>query len=211
LENRRNSAALRLSPRRALSLYSEAPLPTERATFRAAVFRDEDSGLEHVALILGEVAGEEVPARVHSECLTSEVFGSLKCDCRAQLDRALDYIADQGRGVLVYLRQEGRGIGLGNKIRAYALQARGLDTYEANRRLGFPDDLRRYDDAAEILAALGVESVALITNNPLKLSGLAEAGVKVARRIPLPSPENPHNAGYLAIKREKTGHSIEIG
>src|SRR5512142_259736 len=168
-----------------IRIYGEAPLPTERGTFRTVVFRDDATGAEHVAMTLGDVAGELVPVRIHSECLTSEVLGSLKCDCRAQLDRALDLIASRGRGVLAYLRQEGRGIGLGNKIRAYALQAQGLDTYEANRRLGFPDDLRRYDVAAAMLHALGVRSVDLITNNP-------------------------HNVDYLEVKRARTGHLIEI-
>jgi GTP cyclohydrolase II len=193
-----------------VELYAEAPLPTERGDFRAVVFRDRRDGVEHVALVKGDVAGgEPVAVRVHSECLTSEVLGSLKCDCRAQLDRALDHIAAHGRGVLVYLRQEGRGIGLGNKIRAYALQAQGHDTYEANRLLGFADDLRRYDVAAEVLRLLGVGAVDLITNNPLKVSGLAEAGLVVRRRVPLPSPSNPHSVGYLRVKRERTGHLIQ--
>jgi GTP cyclohydrolase II len=190
-------------------LYGEAPLPTQRGLFRTVVFRDQESGDEHVAMVMGDVAGEAVPVRVHSECLTSEVLGSLKCDCRAQLDRALDLIAERGRGVLLYLRQEGRGIGLGNKIRAYALQAEGHDTYEANRLLGFPDDLRRYDVAADMLRLLGVRSVELVTNNPLKIAGLQEAGVKVRGRIQLPSPANPHNVEYLRVKRERTGHLIE--
>jgi GTP cyclohydrolase II len=191
-----------------IQIYGEAPLPTHRGLFRAVVFRDATSGAEHVAMVLGDVGGEAVPVRVHSECLTSEVLGSLKCDCRAQLDRALDLIAERGRGVLLYLRQEGRGIGLGNKIRAYALQAQGHDTYEANRLLGFPDDLRRYDVAADMLRLLGVRSIALITNNPLKLAGLAESGVKIAGRIQLPSPANPHNVEYLRVKRDRTGHLI---
>jgi GTP cyclohydrolase II len=192
-----------------IRIYAEAPLPTERGTFRAIVFRDDATGAEHVAMVLGEVAAERVPVRVHSECLTSEVLGSLKCDCRAQLDRALDLIAERGWGVLLYLRQEGRGIGLGNKIRAYALQAQGHDTYEANRLLGFPDDLRRYDVAADMLRLLGVRSIELVTNNPLKLSGLTEAGVRVRGRIQLPSPSNPHNVEYLRAKRDRTGHLIE--
>jgi GTP cyclohydrolase II len=174
------------------------------------VFRERPGGAEHVAMVLGDVAGDGVLARIHSECLTSEVLGSLKCDCRAQLDRALDLIARRGRGVLLYLRQEGRGIGLGNKIRAYALQAEGLDTYEANRRLGFPDDLRRYDVAAEMLRQLGVRSVDLVTNNPDKLAALDRAGIRVRRRVALPSPANPHNIGYLEAKRGRTGHLIEL-
>ncbi len=191
-------------------IYGEAPLPTHRGAFRAVVFRDEATGAEHVAMVKGDVAGEAVAVRVHSECLTSEVLGSLKCDCRAQLDRALDLIAARGRGLLLYLRQEGRGIGLGNKIRAYALQAQGHDTYEANRLLGFPDDLRRYDVAADMLRLLGVRSVELVTNNPLKIAGLQEAGVKVRGRLQLPSPANPHNVEYLRVKRERTGHLIEL-
>jgi GTP cyclohydrolase II len=193
---------------RVVELYAEAPLPTERGLFRTVVFRDRRDGQEHVAMVLGDVAGQAVLTRVHSECLTSEVLGSLKCDCRAQLDRALDLIAARGRGVLVYLRQEGRGIGLGNKIRAYALQAAGADTYQANRALGFPDDLRRYDVAADMLGLLSVRSVQLITNNPLKVKGLEEAGVPVRRRIALPSPSNPHSARYLQAKAEQTGHLI---
>ena len=192
-----------------LELYAEAPLPTERGTFRSIVFRDRQTGVEHVALVLGDLSAGIPPVRIHSECLTSEVFGSLKCDCRAQLDRALDHVAARGRGALLYLRQEGRGIGLGNKIRAYALQAKGYDTYQANQALGFPDDLRRYDVAAEMLRALGVRAVDLITNNPLKVAGLEEAGVRVRKRIPLPSPANPHNVNYLRVKRDRTGHLIQ--
>ncbi len=195
---------------RLVEIYGEAPLPTARGTFRAVVFREAASAAEHLALVLGDVRGGAVPVRVHSECLTSEVLGSLKCDCRAQLDRALDRIAGGGRGVLVYLRQEGRGIGLGNKIRAYALQASGADTYEANRLLGFGDDLRRYDVAAEMLKQLGVRAVDLITNNPEKIAGLVAAGVRVRRRVRVPSPANPHNLHYLRAKRERTGHLIEL-
>jgi GTP cyclohydrolase II len=191
-----------------LELYAEAPLPTHRGLFRTVVFRERQTGAEHVAMVLGDVGGDAVLVRVHSECLTSEVFGSMKCDCRAQLDRALDAIAARGRGVLIYLRQEGRGIGLGNKIRAYALQARGHDTYQANRLLGFDDDLRRYDVAADMLRLLDVRSVQLITNNPLKLEGLVQAGVTVRRRVALPSPTNPHSESYLRAKREQTGHLI---
>jgi GTP cyclohydrolase II len=193
-----------------LEKYAEAPLPTERGLFRTVVFRETGTGIEHVAMVLGDVTGEPMAARIHSECLTSEVLGSLKCDCRAQLDRALDHIAQAGRGVLLYLRQEGRGIGLGNKIRAYALQAQGHDTYEANRLLGFPDDLRRYDVAAEMLRLLGVRAVDLITNNPEKLAALAEAGIPVRHRIELASPANPHNLKYLQVKRDRTGHLIQI-
>ena len=194
-----------------VDLYAEAPLPTTRGVLRTLVFRERGTDKEHVAVVHGEVRGQEnVLVRVHSECLTGEIFGSLKCDCREQLDRALDHICESERGVLVYLRQEGRGIGLGNKIRAYALQARGADTYEANRALGFPDDLRRYDIAACILKQLGVGSVQLITNNPHKLAALSAAGVEVRRRIPSRASANPHNIGYLRTKRERTGHLIEL-
>jgi len=194
-----------------LERFSEADLPTQRGLFRVVVFRDKRTGREHVAMVRGEVAGKEgVPVRLHSECLTSEVLGSLKCDCREQLEQALDLIAQTECGVVVYLRQEGRGIGLGNKIKAYALQAKGADTYEANRMLGFADDLRTYDLAAEVLRSLGVCSVDLITNNPLKIAGLVDEGIPVRRRIPSRTEHNPHNVGYLRTKRERSGHLIEL-
>ncbi len=199
-------------PTHLLERYSESDLPTERGLFRIVVFRDKRDGREHVAMVKGEVSGlEGVPVRLHSECLTSEVFGSLRCDCRAQLDRALDFMAQQGRGVLLYLRQEGRGIGLGNKIRAYALQQeQGLDTVEANLKLGFADDLRRYDVAAEMLRGLGVQSADLITNNPLKIAGLVDEGIPVRRRIPSRTLTNPLNVNYLKTKRDRSGHLIEF-
>ena len=195
-----------------LERFSEATLPTERGEFKVVVFRDKRNGHEHLAMVRGDVEGHEgVPVRLHSECLTSEVFSSLRCDCRAQLDRALDFIAQSARGVLVYLRQEGRGIGLGNKIRAYQLQQEhGLDTVEANLRLGFPDDARRYDIAAEILRSLDVRSVDLITNNPLKIAGLVDEGIPVRRRIPSRTAHNPLNVGYLKTKRDRSGHLIEL-
>jgi GTP cyclohydrolase II len=190
----------------------ESLLPTRRGDFQIVVFRDKRNGKEHVAMVRGEVKGKEgVPTRLHSECLTSEVFASMRCDCRAQLDRALDFIGQQGTGVLLYLRQEGRGIGLGNKIKAYHLQqSEGLDTVEANLRLGFPDDIRRYDIAAEMLHALGVESVDLITNNPLKIAGLVDEGIPVRRRIPSRTTVNPLNVDYLKTKRDRSGHLIEF-
>jgi GTP cyclohydrolase II/3,4-dihydroxy 2-butanone 4-phosphate synthase/GTP cyclohydrolase II len=199
-------------PTHHLERYSESDLPTERGLFRIVVFRDRRDGKEHVAMVRGQVNGKEgVPVRIHSECLTSEVFGSLRCDCRAQLDRALDFMAQQNVGVLLYLRQEGRGIGLGNKIRAYALQQeQGLDTVEANMKLGFADDLRRYDIAGEMLKSLGIESADLITNNPLKIAGLVDEGVPVRRRIPSRTHTNPLNVDYLKTKRDRSGHLIEF-
>jgi GTP cyclohydrolase II len=185
--------------------YAEAEIPTEHGPFRVVVYRI--GAEEHVAIVRGDVAGAEaVLCRVHSECLTGEVFGSLKCDCRAQLDKALAAIAAEGRGVVVYLRQEGRGIGLGNKIRAYALQAEGKDTVEANLALGFAADLRSYDMAASILAELGVASIALMTNNPDKLDGLEQAGVRIAAHVPHWVEDHEHNREYLEVKRAKMGH-----
>jgi GTP cyclohydrolase II len=185
--------------------YAEADLPTGHGPFRVVVYRI--GAEEHVAIVRGDVRGaENVLARVHSECMTGEVLGSLKCDCRAQLDMAMAAIAREERGVVVYLKQEGRGIGLGNKIRAYALQAEGKDTVEANLALGFAADLRSYDMAAAILADLGVASVALMTNNPQKLAGLEQAGVKVAAHVPHWTDDHEHNREYLEVKRSKLGH-----
>ena len=159
------------------------------------------------AIVRGDVSGaSNVLCRVHSECWTSEVIGSLKCDCREQLEAALERIAAEGTGLVVYLRQEGRGIGLGNKVRAYALQNSGADTVEANLALGFEADARRYDLAATILKDLDVRSVRLMTNNPLKIAGLRAAGVNVASRLSHWVGENQHNAAYLAVKRRKMGH-----
>jgi GTP cyclohydrolase II len=187
-------------------LLAEAPLPTAHGTFRSVVFAYD---VEHVALIRGDVAGDGVLVRVHSECLTGEAFGSLKCDCGAQLDASLATVATAGRGVVVYLRgQEGRGIGLANKIRAYALQADGADTVDANRALGLPDDARSYDAAAAILRALGVRSVDLMTNNPAKVEALERLGVPVRGMVPLVVPPTAFSAGYLTTKRERMGHVL---
>jgi GTP cyclohydrolase II len=192
-----------------LTVEAEAPVPTRHGEFRFVVFRHEDDpSKEHVALVLGDVRGEGVLARVHSECLTGEALGSLKCDCAPQLDRALERIAREGRGVLLYLRQEGRGIGLTNKIRAYALQAVGADTVDANRLLRLPDDARRYDAAAAMLRHLGVRSVRLLTNNPDKVRALAELGVAVCAREPHVVPAGPHSEGYLATKRARMRHAL---
>ena len=169
-------------------------------------FRDPANGEEHVALLIGAFGGQPPLVRLHSECLTGDVFGSLKCDCGPQLKQALHLVGAAGGGVLLYLRQEGRGIGLANKLRAYALQDRGLDTVEANRRLGFVDDARDYRMAAAILRALGIEQVRLLTNNPAKVAGLEAEGIAVAERVAHHMPTNPHNADYLATKQAKSGH-----
>lgn len=197
--------------------YSEAMVPTEYGELRFVVYHAEHpctgpAGLpeEHVAVVRGDVTGaENVLVRVHSECFTSEVLHSLKCDCREQLDLALRRIVEEDRGVVVYLRQEGRGIGLGNKIRAYALQAEGADTVDANRMLGFADDLRRYDVAAEILRDLGVASVRVMTNNPDKVESLRRAGISVKGRVPSRVQTREHNRAYLVTKRDRMGHLIE--
>ncbi|OQY29006.1 MAG: GTP cyclohydrolase II [Candidatus Cloacimonetes bacterium 4572_55] len=192
-----------------ISLYASAPIPTKYGEFLVNVYHNNRDKKEHLAIVKGEVRRENVPVRIHSECLTSEVLGSLKCDCKEQLDWACNHIARQGFGVVVYLRQEGRGIGLGNKIRAYALQDAGLDTVEANHHLGFPNDLRTYDVAAKILEHLGVKSVDLITNNPEKIEGLSSQNTIISRRIPVIMEPNPHNLFYLETKQEKSGHLLE--
>jgi GTP cyclohydrolase II len=193
----------------ALVVEAEATIPTEHGAFRFIVFRHAtDFTKEHVALVAGDPGGEDVLVRVHSECMTSEVFGSLKCDCAEQLDRALSEIGARGRGVLVYLRQEGRGIGLANKLRAYDLQSRGADTVDANRALDLPDDARRYDAAAAIFEHLGVRSVRLMTNNPDKVDALEELGIEVRRRVPLVVAAHPHARAYLATKRSRMRHLL---
>lgn len=188
-----------------------APVPTEHGTFLMHVFRWVGDEEEHVAMVIGDVAGKEgVAVRVHSECLTSEVFHSLKCDCREQLHLALEEIAQRGAGVLLYLRQEGRGIGLANKIRAYALQAHGADTVDANRMLGLPDDARRYDMAALMLRHLGIKSIALMTNNPQKVEELRALGVEVADRIPTVVTPNRYSEPYLEAKRVRMRHQLPV-
>ena len=192
-----------------VALIARARLPIEdMPETQIAAFRASDDGEEHVALIIGAFGGKPPLVRLHSECLTGDVFGSLKCDCGPQLDEALRLIAAAGGGILLYLRQEGRGIGLGNKLRAYSLQDRGFDTVEANLRLGFADDERDYEHAAAILRSLGVDSVRLLTNNPAKVEGLERAGIAVVERVGHHMPSNPHNADYLATKRSKSGHIL---
>lgn len=190
-----------------VSFYSEAEIPTEFGDFRFLVYRCSDSTQEHIAIVRGDLkTRRNVLVRVHSECMTSEVFHSLKCDCREQLDLALKRIDAANLGAVLYLRQEGRGIGLGNKIRAYALQQQGLDTVDANRALGFEDDLRRYDVAVDMLADLGVKSVALMTNNPAKVEALKSAGVDIERRVPHEIRPNEFNRNYIDAKVERMGH-----
>jgi GTP cyclohydrolase II len=190
--------------------YAQSSMPTGAGRMSVVVYREVAAQeKEHIAIVAGPIeglAGEQALARVHSECWTGETLGSLKCDCREQLDRALSAIAEAGRGVIVYLRQEGRGIGLGNKIRAYALQEQGADTVEANEQLGFAADLRSYEMAADILRDLGVASVALMTNNPDKVQGLEKEGVRVATRVPHWGEHHEHNKDYLEAKRNKLGH-----
>ena len=189
-----------------VTLVARAKLPLEdMPETQIVAFRSPD-GEEHVALVIGAFGGKPPLVRLHSECLTGDVFGSLKCDCGPQLREALRLIAAAGGGVLLYLRQEGRGIGLANKLRAYALQDRGLDTVEANERLGFADDERDYVAAAAMLRELGIDRVRLLTNNPAKADGLTAAGIEIVEPVAHHMPTNPHNADYLAVKRAKSGH-----
>jgi GTP cyclohydrolase II len=203
------------------SWVASATLPTKYGSFETHVFRAAaepaavSTGaigageVEHVALVHGDVAGKDrVAVRVHSECLTSEVFGSLKCDCRDQLDAAMAEIVRRGSGAVLYLRQEGRGIGLANKIRAYALQSRGHDTVDANRLLGLPDDARGYEVARDMLDHLGIKSVRLMTNNPDKIAKLRALGVSVAGTLPVVVAANPHSRGYLEAKRLRMAHTL---
>lgn len=186
---------------------TSARLPTRYGEFTAHVYEDSNGGVHHVALALGTLdEGAPVLTRVHSECLTGDVLGSLRCDCGPQLQLALERIGEQGRGLLLYLRQEGRGIGLFNKVTAYALQDQGLDTVEANEHLGFPADARDYHIAVSMLHDLGVREVRLLTNNPRKLDALRRAGVEVVERVPLVVPPTSDSEGYLKTKQVKLGH-----
>jgi GTP cyclohydrolase II len=184
-------------------------LATEYGNFSLHGFRDKRSGLEHAALALGDLStAGPVLTRLHSECLTGDTFHSLHCDCGDQLQSALEHIKAEGRGVLLYLRQEGRGIGLLNKIRAYALQQQGADTVDANRMLGLPDDARDYGVSAEMLASLGVTDVRLMTNNPAKISGLTSHGIRVTERVPLEVARHARNTDYLDTKAARMGHIL---
>ena len=198
-----------------LEVLAQAPVPTKHGVFEMSVFHfgedDTAHGLspDHVAMVMGDVRNKSgVLVRVHSECLTSEVFGSLKCDCSGQLAAAQAEIGRRGLGVVLYLRQEGRGIGLANKLRAYKLQSTGHDTVDANRLLGLPDDARDYGAAAAMLDHLGVTSVRLLTNNPAKVGALRALGVTIEGRAPSIVGHNPHSAPYLEAKRLRMGHSL---
>lgn len=196
----------------ALRIYARARIPTAAGEFTVVSFREPGGRkLDDVALVKGEIRGAvRFPTRVHSECLTGDVFGSYRCDCGEQLALALRRFADAERGVLLYMRQEGRGIGIAEKIRAYELQEDGLDTVEANEHLGFDGDLRRYDHAAAMLHALGVASIELHTNNPAKVAGLRELGIVVEERVPIVASARDQNRGYLKTKRSKMGHLIDV-
>ncbi len=190
---------------------AETVLPTKYGEFKAIAYKSDIDPDEHLALVLGEPQnGEPVLVRVHSECLTGDVFGSLRCDCGEQLDMAMEMISKEGRGVLLYMRQEGRGIGLHNKIKAYALQDKGLDTVEANVKLGFPADLRDYGIGAQILADLGLHRIRFLTNNPKKIIGLESYGLEVAEQIPIVCQPNPYNVKYLETKERKLGHTLGL-
>lgn len=216
IANAKNIASANLS---SVTKYSEANVPTEYGPMRVVVYRERQTSpnettpavQEHVAFVVGDVTGEDVVCRIHSECLTGEVLHSLKCDCREQLDYALKHISEKGRGAVFYLRQEGRGIGLGNKIRAYSLQERGADTVDANRMLGLPDDSRRYHVAAFMCEDLGIQSVSLLTNNPLKERLLRSEGIPVVGREPVLIEPNEHNKDYLLTKKRRMGHQLLIG
>lgn len=185
-------------------------LPTRFGAFMIHAFEDPETGKEHLALVMGEVAdGAPVLMRVHSECLTGDGFGSLRCDCGPQFEAAMQKVAAAGRGVILYLRQEGRGIGLLNKIRAYHLQDEGADTVEANEQLGFAPDLREYSMCEDMLRHLGVKAVRLMTNNPRKVLALEARGIEVVERVSLMTGRNPHNEHYLDTKQGKLGHMFD--
>jgi len=188
---------------------AKAKLPTRWGDFDIYAFEDHKMKT-HLALVKGEISdGEMIPVRLHSRCLTGDALGSLRCDCREQYEKAVKYIGEQERGVLLYMSQEGRGIGLSNKIKAYALQDGGLDTVEANHQLGFADDLRSYENAADILKFLKIKSIVLLSNNPAKVRGLQEEGINVEKRMPLIAHGSQHSEDYMRVKKDKMGHLEE--
>ncbi len=188
---------------------ASAQLPTEFGTFVAHVYECPSQNREHLALVMGKLSpGRPVLVRVHSQCLTGDTLHSLRCDCREQLETAMRKIGEKGEGVIVYLSQEGRGIGLANKIRAYSLQDKGLDTVQANEHLGLPADMRDYSVGAQILADLGVRKMLLLTNNPRKVSGIERYGLRILKRVPLEIPPHDHNRAYLKVKKDKLGHLL---
>ncbi|MEP6493094.1 MAG: bifunctional 3,4-dihydroxy-2-butanone-4-phosphate synthase/GTP cyclohydrolase II [bacterium] len=201
--------AHRLKTERLVHRVAEARLPTDHGAWRITGYKNDVDDQEHVAIVYGEIGdGENVLVRIHSKCLTGDVFHSLRCDCGWQLDKAMEMIAAEGRGVIVYLDQEGRGIGLLNKLKAYALQDRGADTVEANEQLGFKPDLRNYGIGAQILLDLGTKSIRPITNNPRKMVGLEGYGLRLGERVPIEQPAHDENAGYMRTKRDKLGHLL---
>jgi 3,4-dihydroxy 2-butanone 4-phosphate synthase/GTP cyclohydrolase II len=201
--------AHRLKTERLVHRVAEARLPTEHGTWRIVGYKNDVDSQEHVALVYGELGdGENTLVRIHSKCLTGDVFHSLRCDCGWQLDKAMEMIAAEGRGAIVYLDQEGRGIGLLNKLKAYELQDRGADTVEANEQLGFKPDLRNYGIGAQILLDLGLKSIRPITNNPRKMVGLEGYGLRLGERVPIVQPAHDENAEYLRTKRDKLGHLL---
>lgn len=194
-----------------LEIFARANLPTQFGTFQIIAFKNNDTKIDDVALVRGDLnQAEHVPTRLHSECLTGDVFHSLRCDCRQQLEAAQKHFAQLPHALILYMRQEGRGIGIANKIAAYNLQEHGLDTVDANVHLGFDDDLRNYDVAAAMIRALGIRSIDLYTNNPKKISGLEACHISVAKREPIIIEPNPFNRKYLHTKQEKSGHMLNF-